>query len=151
MTIIWPDPGAEYEPLLLPDKLSALEKLIDDNDVGLLIIDPLHSHISPKFKIENDQHMKAALQPLTKIGQAKGIPILAVRHTTKAKTGLALTAGLGSISTIASARSRTQGPQGKRRLSKIPQQHASHSHCPQLQPPQDSQQPTVSEPSTDSE
>ena len=43
--IIWPDPEAEYEPLLLPDKLSALEQLIDDHDVGLVIIDPLHSHM----------------------------------------------------------------------------------------------------------
>jgi hypothetical protein len=104
MTMIWPDPGADYVPLHLPDKLSALEQLLDNNDVGLVIIDPLHSHLSPKHKVENDQHMKAALQPLTKLAQAKGIPILAVRHTTKAKTGLGLTAGLGSIGTIATAR-----------------------------------------------
>ena len=73
-------------------------------DIGLIIIDPLHSHLSSKHKVENDQQMKAALQPLTKLAQAKGIPILAVRHTTKVKTGLALTAGLGSIGIIASAR-----------------------------------------------
>ena len=104
MTIIWPDPGADYSPLHLPDKLNVLEELFAVYDIGLIIIDPLHSHLSSKHKVENDQQMKAALQPLTKLAQAKGIPILAVRHVTKVKTGLALTAGLGSIGIIASAR-----------------------------------------------
>ena len=102
--IIWPDPGADFSPLYLPDKLSTLKELFAENDIGLIIIDPLNSHLSQKYKVENDQHMKAALQPLTNLAQAKGIPILAVRHLTKAKAGQALLAGLGSIGIIGTAR-----------------------------------------------
>jgi hypothetical protein len=102
--IIWPTPGSTSSPPRLPDQIYGLEEIVAAHDVGLITIDPLHSHLGTKVKVENDQHMKAALQPLTKLAQAKAISILAVRHTTKAKTGLAVTAGLGSIGTIATAR-----------------------------------------------
>ena len=69
-----------------------------------MIFDPLAAHINPKFKTENDQHMKHVLQGVNKLAQDLNIPILAVRHLRKLQTGVALISGMGSMGIIGSAR-----------------------------------------------
>ena len=100
--------GVVEEILSFPGDASALENVVHDYGVDMLIIDPINSYLSEKINGHNDQETRRALQPLRDIARREGVAVVLVRHLTKNTTGPAVNRGMGSIAFSALARSQLQ-------------------------------------------
>ena len=79
------------------------ELLQDDPDVRLVIIDPLSSSMG-RVDAHRETEVRAALVPLVKLAQDRGVAVLAVMHLRKARSGNADTNVLGAVAFTGVAR-----------------------------------------------
>jgi putative DNA primase/helicase len=65
----------------LPEDTPLLEREIACRQANLLVLDPLAAHLS--VSLHNDQAVRQALSPLTKIAERSGCAVLLISHTIK--------------------------------------------------------------------
>ena len=82
--------------LCLPTDLSLLEQAILDEDVALVILDPLLSLFGKGLDSHREQDTRRALDPLAKIADRTGAVILGIAHLNKSAGGDAATRITGS-------------------------------------------------------
>jgi hypothetical protein len=88
----------------LPDDLPLIEEAAARVDAGLLVIDPLFGHLSPRLNSHKDQDVRQALGPLAAVAERLGLAVLIVRHLNKQSGGKAMYRGGGSIGISGAAR-----------------------------------------------
>jgi hypothetical protein len=82
----WRRSGTE-DALLIPNDVPVLEQHIAVMNVGLLIVDPLLSHLSGKTNSHVDHEVKLALKPLMGLAHRTGCAVLGNGHFSKDKSG----------------------------------------------------------------
>jgi hypothetical protein len=100
---LFTDLGGARTPDLERDS-AALRVLIEENKIGLVVLDPLMALMGEKVNAYRDQDVRRVTTPLALIAQETGCVILAVRHLTKGGGNNAVYRGGGSVGIIAGAR-----------------------------------------------
>ena len=88
----------------LPDDLPLIEEAAARVSAGLLVIDPLFGHLSPRLNSHKDQDVRQALGPLAAVVERLELAVLIVRHLNKQSGGKAMYRGGGSIGISGAAR-----------------------------------------------
>lgn len=76
--------------------LPAIQDAVESLGAGLLVIDPLMSHLSAELNSNDDKEVKFALKPLSRMAQDTGCAVLCVHHLTKNTDKGAFLSGQGS-------------------------------------------------------
>ena len=84
------------DAVVIPDDIPRLEQSVREMGVGLLVIDPLLSHLSSKTNSHVDHEVKVALKPLVALAQGTGCTVLGNGHFGKDKTRGAIGSAQGS-------------------------------------------------------
>jgi hypothetical protein len=92
-------------PPLIPDDLDAVEEMVKERQVVLVVIDPLMAYLSTMLDSSRDHHMRRALYHLASLADRQGCAIILLRHLNKQNHAKAIYRGGGSIGIIAAARS----------------------------------------------
>ena len=79
--------------LSLPKDLPAVEELAAQEDVALLLLDPLMSRIDEKLDTHRDAETRRALEPIAGLAHRANLAVLGLIHVMR---GLGGTSGLGS-------------------------------------------------------
>jgi AAA domain-containing protein len=90
-------------PVELPLDLPLLAAVIQTHDATLLTIDPLMAFLAG-VDSHNDQSVRRALHPLSKLADKTGVAIVVIRHLNKGSGAKALYRGGGSIGIGGAAR-----------------------------------------------
>ncbi|WP_372408848.1 AAA family ATPase [Streptomyces luteireticuli] len=90
-------------PVELPADLPFLARIIREEDVHMVVIDPLMAFLAG-VDSHNDQSVRRALHPISKLAEDTGAAFVVVRHLNKASGGKAMYRGGGSIGIIGAAR-----------------------------------------------
>lgn len=91
--------------LVLPDDLAVIAKIVKDEKLGLLYVDPLAAHAGAGVNLYIDQEVRTLIMgPLAHLAAETGVTIILVRHPTKAQTGPVMLRGGGSMGIIGAAR-----------------------------------------------
>ena len=98
-------PDGNIHLVSIPDDLPALRIFIQENDIRLMIVDPLVAFLGREVEHYNDQHVRQALAPLKMLAEETGVAVVCVRHLNKKKGASAMYRGGGSIGLIGAARS----------------------------------------------
>ena len=88
----------------LPDHIAQLQATIEEKDVRLVVIDPLMSFLAGSINSWNDQHVRQALTPLSKVAEATGAAIILVMHPNKREGAKAMYRSGGSLGIVGAAR-----------------------------------------------
>lgn len=92
-------------PLSIPEDLDEFEDRIRDNDISLVIIDPITAVLSETISTNNDASVRSALTPLKEVAETLGCAFILVRHLNKdSGETLAIYRGGGSIAFAGQAR-----------------------------------------------
>lgn len=109
-------------PILLPDDVQPLRKLVLEREAGLVVIDPLMAHLGGMINSWKDQMIRQALAPLHAMAEETGAAVLVVAHLNKGQGTDPLQRLGGSIGIPAAARSvlllgrDPNDPEGNRRV-----------------------------------
>ena len=82
--------------LTLPHDIDSLKLSIRDNDVALLVLDPLMSYMHARLDTHKSADVRQALDPMAKLADATGAIVLAIAHFNKASGSDAATLITGS-------------------------------------------------------
>jgi putative DNA primase/helicase len=94
------------DTITIPDDLNRVERIITQEEVALLVVDPLVAFLGEKTNSWRDQDIRRALLPLKQMAERTGVCVFAIRHLSKGGAGSnPLYAGGGSIGIIGQARS----------------------------------------------
>ena len=116
VALVDPDDGL----LLTADGVSELEAIAANNNVRLLVIDPLMNCLPSDVDAYNDQQIRTVLRPLAALARRCNAAVLIVRHMTKANGGNPLKRGAGSMGIIGATRSGlTVTADGQRRTLRV--------------------------------
>ena len=96
--------GENDDALVLPDDMAILERAVIENKAGLVVIDPLLSHVSGRLDSYRDHDMKRVLTHIGKLAQRTNSIIICVHHTKKDTSGGMKLAGMGSVAFYTTAR-----------------------------------------------
>lgn len=115
----------------ISDKLSTIERAVEDHNVGLLIIDPLQALLGAKVDTHRASQVRPLLTGLMTLGSTHACTVVVVVHLNKGEGTRALYRLLDSIDFAAAARSvlligRDQDQPGYRVLA-----HAKSSLAPE--------------------
>jgi hypothetical protein len=75
--------GGQEDALRIPDDLLELQRVIEETAAGLVVIDPLLTHLAGTVDSYRGHEVKRALGPLGKLAAATNCTILGVHHFTK--------------------------------------------------------------------
>src|SRR5438874_7905526 len=89
----------------LPRDIEQLGQRGAQKHAKFLFVDPLMAHISLRLDAHRDQHVRAVLGPLRRLGEEHGIAIVCTLHLNKRETADVLTRVGGSVGFGAAARS----------------------------------------------
>lgn len=92
------------EGIVLPDHVRQLEKLVGENEIRLLVVDPLMAHLSESVNSHNDQSVRRALAPLAGMAHRTGIAVVVVIHPNKSEGKDPLYRVGGSVGIVGAAR-----------------------------------------------
>ena len=95
--------GETTRPVELPRDVIEMERLVVERRVGLVVVDPLMAFLGG-VDSHNDQSVRRALHPLSRLADRTGATFLVVRHLNKMSGGKALYRGGGSIGIAGAAR-----------------------------------------------
>lgn len=92
----------EEVALSLPHDNYMLEKEIADNDVALVVIDPLMSVIGERIDTHREREVRSALDPLTRIADRTGALLLGIAHFNKGSStdAASLITGSGAFKNV---------------------------------------------------
>lgn len=82
-----------------------VERHIDEQNVRLVIIDPLLAYMQGGIDMNKANETRPFMARLAELAKAKGVTIIALRHLNKAEKDKAIFRGLGSVDITAAARS----------------------------------------------
>ena len=88
--------GDVHGTLELPDDIRALEQQVKDNDVALILLDPLMSRLSSNLDSHKDGEVRQALEPLTEFAMRLNVAILGLIHVNKGSSADSLNLIMGS-------------------------------------------------------
>jgi hypothetical protein len=91
-------------PWILPDDMLELSDLVESNEIGFVVIDPLTAFASARVDTHRDGAVRAMLLPLSNMAHDLTCGVAAVRHNRKGGARDARDAGGGSIAFTAAAR-----------------------------------------------
>lgn len=97
--------GGVHGHLSFPDDLGELKKVIADNEVALLLLDPLLSRLDSGLDTHKDAEVRLALEPLTGIAEDATFAIVGLIHVNKSYSNDPLQLIMGSRAFSAVARS----------------------------------------------
>jgi hypothetical protein len=127
-------PGGVDTSLSLPDDLVALEGLVDENGVAMVILDPLLSRLSSKLDTHVDAQVRLALEPLVALADRTGAAVVGLIHVNKVSTADPLTSLMGSRAFAAVARAviyMMEDPDDREtRLVGVPKNNLGRSDLP---------------------
>lgn len=89
--------GSALRAFSIPRDVELLERTIEADGAGLVIIDPIMSCLDPGVKTHVDSEVRAALMPLKQAIERTGAILIMVRHFTKASDMRAAYRGGGSV------------------------------------------------------
>ncbi len=89
----------------LPRDIAAIEEIVRDERIDLIVVDPLVAFLDERFSVNCDQVVRRALQPLADLNGVTSSSSLLIRHLNKQSGQRALYRGGGSIGVIGTARS----------------------------------------------
>ena len=93
-------------PLTIPEDLDDIEDRIRDDEIKLVIVDPITAFLSARISTNNDASVRKALTPLKEVAETNGCAFILVRHLNKdSGESKALYRGGGSIAFTGAARS----------------------------------------------
>jgi len=101
-TVIYDD---LHMPLTLPKDVDGLRQVAIDNDVALLILDPLTSRVDDKLDTHRDAETRRALEPLAALADDANLAIVGLIHHNKSSTTDPLNLVMASKAFTAVARS----------------------------------------------
>jgi hypothetical protein len=91
--------------LILPADIKVLEEAVVEQDVALVILDPLISRLHASLDSHKDQEVRQALEPLTAMADRCQAAVLGIIHVNKGGSGDAVNQIMGSRAFGAVARS----------------------------------------------
>ncbi len=122
--------------LSLPRDLPALERHIHEQDVALILLDPLMSRLDGGLDTHKDSEVRQALEPLTALADRTGAAILGLIHVNKGFSNDPLNLVMGSRAFTAVARSvlfvMTDPEDEQRRLLGTPKNNLGRTDLPTL-------------------
>lgn len=105
MTIALPTDDGSDRQITVPDDLEPLRAVIREENVRLVIIDPLVAFLSNAVNAHRDHDVRRALGPVARVAEDTGTAILCIRHLNKTAGASAIYRGGGSIGIGGAARS----------------------------------------------
>jgi AAA domain len=118
----WMNRGGLETPILLPDDIQGLRRLVLEHEARLVVVDPLMAHLGGTINSWKDQMIRHALAPLHSLADDTGVAVLVVAHLNKGQGSDPLHRLGGSIGIPAAARSvlllgrDPDNPDGNRRI-----------------------------------
>jgi AAA domain len=100
-----PDGSETGRPFALPRDLPILAALVEKIDAALVVFDPLVDYLPAGVSPQSLQRVRHAMGALRASAERTGAAVVGVRHLTKSGGANPLYRGLGSIGSIAAARS----------------------------------------------
>lgn len=88
--------GERDDDLTLPVDLPALSQKIQEQQIALVVLDPLLSRLSSKLDTHKDAEVRRALEPLVKLADATDAAVLGIIHLNKSTSGDPLNLIMGS-------------------------------------------------------
>jgi hypothetical protein len=120
----------------LPRDLPALDRLIREYDVALVILDPLLSRLDTALDTHKDAEVRLALEPLVSLANATATCVLGLIHCNKSSSSDALTLVMASRAFVAVARAvlfvMVDPEDDTRRLLGQPKNNLGRSDLPSL-------------------
>lgn len=98
--VLTPDPEGNA-PMTFPQSYADLLRLIRDNDIRLVVIDPFYGFLDGKVDSNTDHKVRVAMRGLSDIAQATGCAIVLIRHLNKKTDTDPLYRGGGSVGVAA--------------------------------------------------
>jgi hypothetical protein len=92
-------------PVILPEDLAHVEKIVVERSVALVIIDPVMAYLSGDIDSHKDQDIRRLMHALAKIAERTRAAILIIRHFNKLAHSVAIYRGGGSIGITGASRS----------------------------------------------
>jgi hypothetical protein len=102
---VWPRGPNGPGRLRLPSGVKLLQEAITDNDLQLVVLDPVMSFLDPQTNLSNDLSVRSALEPVADRAEELNVAVLLHRHLNKKAGGAAIYRGAGSIAFTALCRS----------------------------------------------
>jgi hypothetical protein len=96
--------GGDERYIKLPQDLSILRKMIIEQKLKLLIIDPLNAFIHLKVDTYKDQDVRNVLGPVEDMAEGTGCSVMFIAHLTKKEEAAVLYRVGGSIGLVGAAR-----------------------------------------------
>lgn len=97
--------GDDYDsPLVLPKDMYALEKLAREQDVAMIILDPLTSRLDTGLDTHKDADVRRALEPLKAMAETIGASVIGIIHVNKSGSDDPGTQVMGSVAFNATGR-----------------------------------------------
>jgi hypothetical protein len=91
--------------VVLPDDLPAVEAVVAEHDIGLVVVDPINAFTAGSIDSWKDTSTRRLLGPLTEMARRTGAAVVLVMHLGKAERAEALHRIGGSVAYGAAARS----------------------------------------------
>jgi hypothetical protein len=82
--------------LILPKDVEAMTILAEQEDVALLVLDPLMTRLDPKLDSHRDAEVRQALEPMAKWAHQTGVSVLGLIHVNKGTGGDVMNTIMGS-------------------------------------------------------
>lgn len=92
-------------PLILPKDVAALERMIEELDVALVLLDPIISRLDRKLDSHKDADVRIGLEPMSALANNTNAVVLGVIHVNKGSQTDPLNMVMGSRAFVAVARS----------------------------------------------
>jgi len=96
--------GQQSRPVTIPGDLPAIERIIAERGVRLVIVDVLMAYLSADVNAHRDQDIRRALHVLASLAERTRCCVIVLRHLNKSGGGNAIYRGGGSIGIIGAAR-----------------------------------------------
>jgi hypothetical protein len=96
--------GPASRPVRIPDDLAAIESVISEHGVVLVVIDVLMAYLNGDVNSHRDQDVRRALHPVATMAERTGCCVIVLRHLNKAPGLNAVYRGGGSIGIVGAAR-----------------------------------------------
>jgi hypothetical protein len=96
--------GPASRPVRIPDDLAAIERVIIEHGVVLVVIDVLMAYLNGDVNSHRDQDVRRALHPVAMMAGRTGCCVIVLRHLNKGSGQSAVYRGGGSIGIVGAAR-----------------------------------------------
>ena len=97
-------PESDRRTIALLEDISLIERVVENNEVKLVVIDPYSEFIDPHLNMNSDPDNRKCLGPLAEMAQRTGAAVVMVRHLNKKEGQSAQYRGSGSTAPLNASR-----------------------------------------------